>query len=290
MTAHAMIAIGIGDTATPPIRICASSIRIRCSKFNSTESCEAAQVNFQAKIRIIVLLAVFSVTLCFVALFAGAPPKGAYSILAAVVTVAGYAVYIAKMYPPVGGDAAQPDPLVWFLFFTWSGIGAIEQLSQGGGVGTLCLFVTALGSLVISLWSYFRWKDQQEFGVVYAIVAIVTVVTASAIFYASVVAAREPRTATQAAILAAVADLLSYSPAVYRAWLRPRNDSITNYFLNAAKCIPALAALERWTIATTFYLFMLLCANSAFCLYLVLLRNRSRFRALRRCAVKKNVR
>jgi len=128
------------------------------------------------------------------------------------------------------------------------------------------LGITTFACFLIASWSYskFIWK----FDLFHLFVAA----AALALFAVSLLTRKDFRLATASAIIAALADLVSYSPTFKKAWHRPHEDSTINFAFNSVKCIPALLALSSYSIATTVYLLMLTVVNGAFAIFLLIRR------------------
>ncbi|HVT16754.1 MAG TPA: hypothetical protein VHQ90_11335 [Thermoanaerobaculia bacterium] len=58
---------------------------------------------------------------------------------------------------------------------------------------------------------------------------------------------------TQSAILATATDVLGYGSTIRKGWAEPDKDSATSFALNSAKFVPALFALESYSLATWLY-------------------------------------
>lgn len=202
------------------------------------------------------------------ALILGLDVKLFWAYFSTAITIAGYAIYISQMYPPTGRPAVKPEPLSWILFGFLTATGAIVQIEQGANTGSWCLVTTAAACFVIAGWSYLMWRHEWKFDALYGITAI----GAIGLFAFSVATARNPTLATRSAVLATLADLVSYGPTFRKAWSRPSEDSITNFGFNSVKCIPALLALESYSVATMIYLLMLTIVNGGFAVFLQIRR------------------
>jgi len=184
------------------------------------------------------------------------------------ITLVGYAFYIWQMYPPDGTPPVKPEPISWTLFGILTAAGWVVQVAQGAGAGSWCLGITAGACFIIAGWSYlkFSWTFDRFH--------IIVVFLALALFAFSAATSQEPTMATASAILATLADFVSYGPTFRKAWYHPREDSITNFVFNSVKCVPALLAIESYSIATTVYLIMLWVVNGGFAVFLAIRRRR----------------
>lgn len=196
--------------------------------------------------------------------------KQFFGYLSVAITLTGYLIYLAEMYPDAGRVPVRPEPLTWALFGFLTAAAWVIQVSQGGAAGSWCLGTTAFACILISAWSYlrFRW--------VFGYWQMVVAASAALMFTLSVLARTYPTLATTSAIFATLADLLSYGPTFRRAWLRPQDESATNFAVNSIKCIPALLALDTYSVATTVYLIMLTIVNAGFASFLLIRRGQIR--------------
>jgi len=65
------------------------------------------------------------------------------------------------------------------------------------------------------------------------------------------------------ATLASIVSVVGFGPTVTKAWARPRSDSASTFLLNGLKFVPALAAMERVSVATYVFPVTLVIANLA---------------------------
>ena len=200
--------------------------------------------------------------------------KLCWAVLSAAITLTGYAVYLSQMFPPPGGTAVKPEPLSWAMFGFLTATGGIVQIAQGANAGSWCLVLTTASCFIIAVWSYGKWGSEWEFLSLHKYVAL----GACTLCAGSVVVAKDADLAMLSAVCATVADLVSYAPTFRKGWLRPYEDSVTNFAFNSAKCIPALFALQSYSIATMIYLLMLTVVNGGFAVFLLLRRGAIRSR------------
>lgn len=191
-----------------------------------------------------------------------------WAFLSVAITLTGYAIYISQMYPKRSEPPVKPEPLSWVFFGFLTATGALVQIKQNGGAGSWCLIITAAGCFVIAGWSYWKWRSEWYFDSLHKGVALGSI----ALFAVSLVMAKSPRLAVLSAVSATLADFVSYFPTFRKGFLRPHEDSSTNFAFNSAKCIPALLALQSYSIATTVYLIMLTIVNGGFAMFLLVRR------------------
>jgi hypothetical protein len=192
--------------------------------------------------------------------------KLSWAYLSTAITITGYCFYLSQMYPPPGGTPAKPEPLTWVLFGFLTGTGWLIQVAQGAQAGSWCLGISAFACFIIAGWSFLKFK--WTFDIFHGAVAI----GALALFGISLFARNNPHLAMASAITATVADLVSYGPTFKKAWRHPDEDSVTNFVFNSVKCIPALLALQSYSVATMIYLLMLTIVNGGFAVFLLFRR------------------
>lgn len=200
------------------------------------------------------------------ALATGMPIKLFWAYLSVVITLSGYAIYISQMYSDDPARVVKPQPLSWVGFGFLTGTGWIIQVAHGADAGSWCLGITALTCFVIGVWSFAKFRDTSCFSDVRSIsIACIGVV----LFIFSLLTRQAVGWATFSAVCATLADLAFYERTFKNAWRSPREESVTNFAANSIKCIPALLALQSYTVATTIYLVMLTCVNGSFALFLL---------------------
>jgi len=219
-------------------------------------------LEYHARHRLFIAFLVLCIAVDLCALYTGLDLKLFWAYLSTAITVTGYAFYLSQMYPPRYRATVKPEPLTWVLFGFLTATGWLVQVAQGAEAGSWCLGVTAFACFVIAIWSYlkFDWK----FDVLHVAIAVLALL----LFVVSFLTRSDPRLAAASAISATAADLVSYGPALRKAWYLPREESVTNLVFNCVKCVPALFALQSYSVATTIYLLMLVLVNGGFAVFL----------------------
>lgn len=197
------------------------------------------------------------------ALSTGLPLRLFWAYLSVVITLTGYAVYIAQMYSEDPDHVVKPQPLSWIGFGFLTGAGWLIQVAQGGDEGSWCLGITALACLLIGVSSLvkFPWTFDRRS------VSIVSI--GVALFILSIPTRNLDGWATFSAICATLADLAFYEPTIKKAVRSPYEESVANFAFNSIKCVPALLALQSFTVATSLYLIMLTFVNGGFAIFLL---------------------
>lgn len=184
------------------------------------------------------------------------PALGAVSI---VVGVVAHGVYILK----IAKDEIKPHPLSWFLWGFVTAVAALAQRAKGGGPGSWVTALTAIACILIGLLSLSkvdRWFSSIDWGSL-ALGVLAT------FFFAF---ANNPNAA---AMFATAADVLGYTPTIKNGWNQPYSDSELCFWLNSFKFIPALYALDAYSIATWLYPASLVIMNGSVAIVLRVRRN-----------------
>jgi hypothetical protein len=218
-------------------------------------------------------LIVFSVLLALIVADVAARQFGLsaelfWAYMSTAITISGYTIYVCQMFPKAVEQVVKPEPLSWALFGFLTATGALVQITQGGSVGSWCLIVTAFACFLIAGLSYWKWRMEWKFDRFHKI----TAAGALALFVFGALTSRWAALATVSAVLATLADMISYGPMLRKAWSKPYQESVTNLAFNSVKCVPALLALESYSLATTVYLGMLTIVNGGFAIFLLIRR------------------
>jgi|SRR6185312_1134310 len=176
--------------------------------------------------------------------------------LSVLISIPAYAIYIRET---IKKDGIQPHPFSWLLWGFVTTIAALAQHAEDGGPG---LWVTAFTAVICFLIGILTLsKNDWHFSKSDWTALIVG--TIAALLYAF------QRNATAAAVLATIADVIAYKPTVTKGWIDPSTETPTSFLLNSMKFIPALAALNSYSIATSLYPATLVVVNGAVWLMLL---------------------
>jgi hypothetical protein len=189
--------------------------------------------------------------------------------LAVVMAVIAYALYVWKS---LRGDA-RPHPLSWLIFGVLGGTGYLVQLDQAAGPGSWVTGITAVVCLLLCAMSFWRGERAfpwYEWAFLLAAAIIFGFYLWSRrpdIFHAGLNEAARDFLARHApaisAVMASIVSVVGFGPTVTKAWARPRSDSASTFLLNGLKFVPALAAMERVSVATCVFPVTLVIANLA---------------------------
>lgn len=174
--------------------------------------------------------------------------------------VLAYGIYI---WQTAKKDGIQPHPLSWLLWAFVSAIATLAQQAEGAGPGNWVTGFTAFVCVIIGLITIFKydWDFSRSERISFAtgVVAAVFVV------------GKNP---SAAALLATIADVIGYYSTIRKGWVAPYTDSATSFALNSVKFIPALLALNAYSVATWLYPATLVIMNGGVAIMLVVARRR----------------
>ena len=174
--------------------------------------------------------------------------KHVLGVLSVGISVFAYAIYL---WQTVKKEGVQPHPFSWLLWGFVTTVAALAQHAKGAGPGNWVTVFTAIACFIIGMFTLLRHKWRFcRFDCLSLAVGVIVL-----LFY---VFARDP---TASAVLATCADLLGFNSTVRKGWIQPHTDSATTFALNSAKFIPALFALNAYSVATWLYPASLVVAN-----------------------------
>ena len=192
--------------------------------------------------------------------------KLAFGALSIAISALAYGLYIWRTAKKEG---IQPHPFSWILWASVTTVAALVQHAEGAGPGNWVTSFTAVTCFVIGALTIVkhRWRFSRLdwFSLAGGMIVL--------LFYAF---ARNP---TASAVLATIADVLGYNSTIKKGWIDPYTDSATSFALNSAKFIPALFALNVYSIATWLYPATLVVVNGGVAILLVMRRRHLRRRS-----------
>jgi hypothetical protein len=167
--------------------------------------------------------------------------KSALGALSVAIGVVAYSTYLWKI---IKDENIQPHPFSWLIWAGVTTVAALTQRQQGAGPATWVTEITACACVVIVVLSILkRVKWTFSAADITALVFGITAVLAYAV-------AKQP---TAAAVCATIADLIGYDPTIRKGWIDPYTDSAISFMLNSAKFVPALFAIDEYSVATWLY-------------------------------------
>lgn len=159
----------------------------------------------------------------------------------------------------------KPHMFTWLIWTLVTGIAGIGQLVSGAGPSawcTLAITTTCLATFIISLKSGTR--DITRFDwlcLISALVAIpIWLITNDPTISIGIVTAIE---------------LIGFLPTFRKTWRDPYGESMTYFLLCVLKYALAVAALEKWTIATAIYPVVSLIGCIVFCIFMLTMRRKA---------------
>lgn len=188
--------------------------------------------------------------------------KDTLGALSVGIMAAAYAIYL---WQTVKKGGVQPHPFSWLLWGLVTAVVYLVQRAQNGGAGSWVTGLTAavcfiIGSLSLLKHKWrFSWFDWFSLGTGLAVFG----------FY---LLAQDP---TQSAVLATITDVMGYGSTIKKGWAQPHKDSATSFALNGIKFIPALFALDSYSLATWLYPATLVAVNGAVAVMLLVRRRQN---------------
>jgi hypothetical protein len=168
-----------------------------------------------------------------------------------------YGIYIWQ----IAKKGIRPHPLSWILWSFVSGVATWLQWAKGAGPGYWVTLFTALVCFIIGVIALFLYEPELS---LFEQISFATGVVAVAFM-----CAKDPRAA---AAFATIADVIGYIPTIKKGWVAPHTDSVTSFALNSIKFIPALLALNAYSVATWLYPATLVIVNGGVAVMLAVRR------------------
>lgn len=189
--------------------------------------------------------------------------KSAMGSLSVVIMLIAYSIYLWQTSQK---GAVEPHPFSWLLWGLVTGVAYLVQVTQGGGSGSWVVGLTSLICFLIGSFSLLRhrwrfsWFDWLSLGT-------------GLLVFGYYLLSRSP---TLSAVLATATDVVGYASTIRKGWEEPHKDSATSFALNSVKFIPALFALESYSVATWLYPATLVIVNAGVATMLLLRRRQGR--------------
>jgi hypothetical protein len=185
--------------------------------------------------------------------------KHVMGVLSIAIMAVAYLIYI---WQTAQREGVRPHPFSWFLWGLVTGVAYLVQRTQGAGAGSWVVGLTAIICLGIGGLSFLkhRWHFHP--------IDWIYLVTGFVVF-AYYLVSKNP---TQAAVLATATDVVGYGSTIRKGWREPDRDSATSFALNSVKFVPALFALESYSLATWLYPATLVVVNGFVAVMLVVRR------------------
>lgn len=186
--------------------------------------------------------------------------KSFLGLLPVLIAIPSYWLYIRSIY----SGKTVPHTFSWLIWSILAGIGYAGQLDGNAGAGAWNTGITAVVCFVVFLISLQKGEKRLT-----GVDTFLLCVAALAILLR--ILTDSPETAT---LLATLAALIGFTLTIKKAYISPDKENATTFLLNAARNFISLFALNSITFLTFFYPFVMMLANFAV-LVVVLLRKKS---------------
>ena len=175
--------------------------------------------------------------------------KEIIGVIGIIVTLIGYAAYIASIYK----GNTTPHPFSWFIWATLTAIGFIAQISDDAGFGA---YITGLSALLsFSIIAYIKREKivitRNDWITFWAALAAIPLWVVT-------------QTPLWSVILITAIDALGFYPTFYKTWFKPYEELGFQYALAAIKFVFGIYALSNFTIITVLYPLSLVIMNGLF--------------------------
>ncbi len=185
--------------------------------------------------------------------------KETLAAIGVIITFIAYIPYFRDIF----AGKTKPHAFTWLIWSVLTGIAFFAQLSDGGGVGSVVLGITALVSFMIFLIAL---KVGKKNIVKVDWIFLFFSLLALAIWFVT----EDP---FWSVILITVIDAVAFAPTFRKAYKDPYTETLSTFLLSGVKFIFAIAALEAFTTATVLYPLSLVFANGLFVVMLIIRRN-----------------
>ncbi len=183
--------------------------------------------------------------------------------LATIIGIIGYIIYYVQIF----GGKVKPHAFSWFVWAILTGIAFAAQVSEGGGPGAWVTGMTTLACIGIAMIAYVKGKrDFPRFDWI----ALISSACSLFLWYIT----KDPMWSV---ILVSVTDGLGFLPTYRKAFYKPYEESASAFVFGVIKFIPAIFALDSYSISTVLYPASLIVLNGIF--IAVLLIRRAQLRA-----------
>lgn len=179
--------------------------------------------------------------------------------IAVIISFIGYIPY----YRDVLKGLTKPHAFSWLGWAILEGIGFIAQINQHAGAGA---WVTGFGVLATLGIFYLSLRHGEKDIKLLDWIAFIAGVIAIVLWQVT----KNPLTAV---ILVTVADACLFVPTYRKAWIKPNEETLIEYFFSAIKWTVGILALQHYNATTWLYPASLILTNSLF-VFLISLRRR----------------
>lgn len=185
-----------------------------------------------------------------------------FGILGTIVSLAAFIPYFKSI---VTGQT-KPHIFTWLIWTLVTGIAGLGQYVSGAGPAawcTLAITATCIVTFFISLKHGTRDITRFDW------LCLLTSLAAIPIWLFT----QDP---TISICIVTGIELVGFFPTFRKTWFDPFSESMAYFMLCVVKYALAVAAVERWTIATAIYPTVTLIAVVAFCVFMYVARRRAK--------------
>lgn len=188
--------------------------------------------------------------------------KEVLGFIATLLGLIGYWPYFLDLFK----GKTKPHAFSWFVWSILTGIAFAAQIMEEAGPASWVTGLSACICFIIFLFALFKGK--KTFPVIDWIALVISLV---AIFFWRLTG--DP---TLSVILVTAADALGFFPTFRKSYYQPFGETLSTFIFATIKWIPAIMALENYTISTWLYPLSLVVMNGAFVCMLFLRRKQLR--------------
>ncbi|OGG50194.1 hypothetical protein A2763_00560 [Candidatus Kaiserbacteria bacterium RIFCSPHIGHO2_01_FULL_54_36] len=185
-----------------------------------------------------------------------------YKTILGIVAVAIGLISYVPYYRDILRGSTKPHPFSWFSFALMMGITFFAQVFTGAGAGAWVTGISAVAVLGIALLSLSKGdKEVTIFDWICFSGAVLGIILWRA--------TNDPLVAV---IIVVIADTIAFMPTFRKAYIRPKEETMSLFVLSAAKYVVSLLALSTFSATTALFPAVLVASNLALVLLLIVRR------------------
>ncbi len=140
-------------------------------------------------------------------------------------------------------NSTKPHVFSWFIWSLLVGVTFLIQVAEGGGIGAVVTGIEALCCAAVTVFAYTRGeKNITRSDWVCLCLALLAIVLWRL--------AHQPLLAV---LLVICADMFAYIPTLRKSYVRPHEETVSQYALSAVHWVLAVAALQTFLLTTWLY-------------------------------------
>lgn len=171
----------------------------------------------------------------------------------------------------------KPHAFTWLIWCTMSTVAFFSQVSDGGGVGTWVLAVTAVVDFAIFVLAIYKGRtditNTDWFCLMGAFLGV-------ALFTFN-------ENPPMSLIIISAVDIIGFVPTVRKSLTRPYEETLVTFGFASLKYLFAIMALENYTFTTVYYPAVVATMNALFVVFLIEMRSRIKPSKQKRVAKKR---